>query len=191
MEYNVIDQLIQNRRAIYPKMFSSKPLEDKVVEQLLQNANWAPTHRLTEPWRFVVFKGGGLKKLANFQAGLYKKRSEQEGNYEEAKYQKLLTKPLLCSHVIAVGMKRHEVVPQVEEICATACAVQNLWLTASAMGVGCYWSTGGATYYEEAKEFFGLGQADKLMGFINLGNYEGQWPKGKRKPIGEKMKWVR
>ena len=185
-----IHHYIKNRRAIYPKMYSSEPLEDHIVKQLLESANWAPTHKLTEPWRFIVFKGNGLKKLAEFQANLYKSKSTEVGNYDEAKYQKLLTKPLLCSHMVAVGMSRNEVVPEIEEVCATACAVQNVWLTASALGIGCYWSTGGVTYYDEAKAFFGLGEADKLLGFICLGKFDGTWPPGKRKPLEDKVTWV-
>ena len=52
---------------------------------MLENANWAPTHRLTEPWRFVVFKGEGLKTLAKFQSELYRELSTMAGKYDEAK----------------------------------------------------------------------------------------------------------
>ena len=47
--------------------------------------------------------------------------------------------------------------PEVEEICATATAVQNIYLSVCAYGVGGYWTTGGITYNEKAKPFFELG----------------------------------
>ena len=59
-------RLIRERRSIYPNMYSDEPVDDAVIREMLENANWAPTHRLTEPWRFVVFKGEGLRKLADF-----------------------------------------------------------------------------------------------------------------------------
>jgi len=185
------DAVIEHRRSIYTNMFGEGTVDDEVIRKMLSNANWAPTHKLTEPWRFVVFKGEGLKKLADFQATLYKLKNAD--NFDKAKFEKLKSKPLECSHIIAIGMQRDEkeVIPEVEEVCATACAVQNAWLTASAHNVGCYWSTGGITFYEEAKPFFGLGEKDKLLGFLFIGPLKSdKWPQGKRKPIDEKVRWV-
>ena len=99
---------------------------------------------------------------------------------------------MLSSHIIAVGMKRDEKksVPEIEEIGAVFCAIENMYLTATAYGVGCYLSTGGVTYFDDAKEFFGLGSEDKLIGFFNLGMPRNDLPSGKRKPIEDKVVWV-
>ena len=186
-------ELIRNRRSVYPAQYTSEPVDDAIIKEMLENANWAPTHKLTEPWRFVVFKGEGLKKLAVFQAELYKKVSQQKGTFNEATYDKLGKNPLMCSHVIGIGMKREEKasLPIEEEISAVAMAVQNMYLTATAHGIGCYWGSGGVTYYEEAKEFFGLGPDDKFLGFLFVGNVkDGFEPQGRRKPIEEKVTWV-
>ncbi|WKN46150.1 nitroreductase family protein [Tunicatimonas pelagia] len=187
-------ELIQNRRSLYPAVFNKETIDDTVIQAILENANWAPTHRLTQPWRFTVFSGGGLQKLANFQADLYKKVTEVQGSFDQKKYEKLQKKPLLCSHIIAIGMKRDPKarVPEIEEVMATACAVQNMYLTASAYEVGGYWGTGGVTYYEEAKSFFGLEAEDKLLGFFYLGMPKtDKWPEGRRDAISEKVSWVR
>ena len=187
------NHLLRNRRSIYPAMYSDVPVDDAIIKTMLENANWAPTHKLTEPWRFVVFKGEGLKKLAVFQSELYKELSTAAGNFDVSKFEKLATKPLMASHIIAIGMKRDPkgLVPEVEEIAAVACAVQNMYLTAAAHGIGCYWGSGGITYKEEAKSFFGLGAEDKLLGFLYIGNLKtDKWPIGKRKPIEEKVNWV-
>src|SRR5690606_21047 len=164
----IINEVIEGRRSLYQQQYSGEPVDDAIVDQMLKNANWAPTHKLTEPWRFVVFTRGGLQKLAEFQAALYRKVTTADNTYKEDRYQNLLTKPMLSSHIIAVGMKRDakQSVPEVEEIGAVFCAIQNMYLTAAAYGVGAYLSTGGITYFEEAKEFFGLGANDKLLGFF-------------------------
>ena len=81
-------------------------------------------------------------------------------------------------------------VPEVEEIGAVFCAVENMYLTATAYGVGAYLSTGGITYFEEAKELFGLQKEDKLLGFFHVGMPTGIPPEGKRKPLEEKVMWV-
>ena len=186
-------RLIRERRSIYPNMYSDEPVDDEIIREMLENANWAPTHRLTEPWRFVVFKGEGLKKLATFQSELYRELSTKAGNFDETKFNKLANKPLLASHIIAIGMKRDPKasVPEVEEVASVAAAVQNMYLTATAHGIGCYWGSGGVTYKPEANEFFGLEEGDQLLGFMYVGNLKSdKWPAGRRKPLEEKVTWV-
>ena len=188
----LIDEVIQNRRSVYQPQYSGEQVDDAIVNQMLKNANWAPTHKLTEPWRFVVFKGDGRRSLAEFQAELYKKITTADNSFKEERYQNLLTKPMLSSHIISVGMKRDDKksVPEIEEIGAVFCAVQNMYLTATAYGVGAYLSTGGVTYFEEAKVFFDLGKEDKLLGFFHLGIPKNSVLDGRRKPIEEKVKWI-
>jgi nitroreductase len=187
-----LNEVIENRRSVFQQQYSGEQVNDAIVHQMLKNANWAPTHKLTEPWRFIVFTGSGLITLAQFQAEVYKRVTLADNTYKEERYQNLLTKPMLSSHIIAVGMKRDpkKSVPEVEEIGAVFCAVQNMYLTASVYGVGAYLSTGGITYFEDAKEFFGLGPDDKLLGFFHIGMPKISMPMGKRKPIEEKTRWV-
>lgn len=193
--YNVeeINKLIRNRRSIFTNMFTAEKVADSIVEQMLENANWAPTHALTEPWRFRVFTGTGLQKLADFQAGLYQEKTSKEGTFNEKTYRKLLEKPLECSHIISIGMLRDakEKVPEMEEIESVACSVQNMYLTAAAYGIGCYWGTGGITYFPEAKDFFGLSKRDNLLGFLYIGVPSKIPASGKRGAIEEKVEWIR
>ena len=187
----LINQIIRNRRSTFPKQFvPGKKIPDEIVIQILENASWAPTHKQTEPWYFVVFTGDGLKKLGEFQSDLYQR---EESKFKEDKFLKFRDQPLLASHMIAICMKRSvEIsIPEIEEIESVACAVENIYLSLDAYGIGGYWTTGGVTYNDSAKPFFGLGPADKLLGFFYLGYVAVPSPPGKRKPISEKIKWVR
>ena len=141
------NNLIQHRRSVFPNMYTDETVDEEIINQMLENANWAPSHKLTCPWRFCVFSGEGLKKFAIFQSKLYKEVSIQKGNFKETTYEMLLTKALKASHIISIGMKRDEKerLPEVEEIEAVACAVQNMYLTAAVYGIGCYWGSGGIT----------------------------------------------
>lgn len=161
------------------------------MQEILVNATWAPNHGQTEPWRFVVFTDEGLQKLATFQAELYKKEAGE--NFKEATYKNLSLNPLNASHVIALCMKRDltKKFPEVEEIAAVSCAVQNIYLSVTAYRLGGYWTTGGVTYKQSAKEFFDLGEDDKLLGFFYLGHVAVPSVAGKRKPVEEKVEWVK
>ena len=189
---NALNEVIHQRRSIFPQDYTGEKVSDAIVNQILENARWAPTHKLTEPWRFLVFSGDGIKALANFQSSLYKTVTEADGTFKENNYQKLLAKPLLSSHIIAVIMKRDEKksLPEIEETGAVFCAIQNMYLTASAYGMGSYLSTGGITYFEEAKPFFDLKPDDRLIGFFHLGVPKRDYPPSRRKPLDEVCDWV-
>lgn len=194
MNYNTeeINHLIRHRRSVFPKQFdTARKVDDKIIEQILFNATWAPNHGKNEPWHFTVFTGDGLKTLANYQSELYKETSGER--FKEATYDNLKTNPLKASHIIAICMKRDPAkkFPELEEIAAVACAIQNIYLSVTAYGLGGYWTTGGVTYNEKAKSFFNLGEDDKLMGFFYIGHVAVPSPDAERKPMEEKVVWVR
>jgi nitroreductase len=192
MSSTEFNSIIQSRRSVFPKDYTGDNVDDSIIHEMLENANWAPTHKLTEPWRFIVYTGEGLKKLAEIQSDVYKRVTQSDGTFKDERYQNLLTKPLQSSHIILIYMKRDEKnsVPEIEEAGAVFCAVQNMYLTATALGIGCYLSTGGVTYFEESKSAFGLSAEDKIIGFMHVGvpkpNLE---LKGRRKPVEDKIVW--
>src|SRR5690606_11257520 len=188
-----VNTLLQKRRSVFSCDYTGERIDDEIVRRIIDNARWAPTHKMTQPWRLLGCTGDGLKAFARSQAEWYKKVIEAAGTFNQATYDKLLRKPLLSSHIIAVLMMRdkNKSVPAIEEVGAVFCAVQNMYLTATAYGVGGYLSTGGITYYEEAKEFFGLEEDDALIGFFHLGvprKRDEITPK--RKPIDEISHWI-
>lgn len=185
------NELVKNRRSTFPKQFvSGKQVSNDIIEQILVNATWAPNHGKSEPWHFTVFSGKGLSKLGKFQSELYKQISGE--GFKEENFQKLLNNPLLASHVIAIGLKRslNKRIPEIEDIEAVACAVQNIYLSVTAYELGGYWTTGGVTYLEEAKHFFGLNQDDKLLGFFYIGHIATASPEGKRSQLESKVTWI-
>ena len=191
-DINQLNTIIRERRSVFVRQYDAgKRVDDRIIEQMLENANWAPTHKLTEPWRFTVFTGDGLNTFARLQASIY--RNTAGTAFKEDNYQKLLTNPLTASHIISIGMKRHAAanIPEFEEIAAVACAVQNMYLTATVYNVGCYWTTGGVTNVQAARPFFDLGPEDKLMGFLYVGVIAVPSAPGTRKPVSQKIKWIR
>jgi nitroreductase len=194
MKFNLreFDQLVRERRSVFPAHYTGESIDEAIVRDILTHPTWAPTHKRTEPWRFTVFMKEGLARLAEMQAECYRKVTEADGSFREERYKGLQTKPFQSACIIAVGMKRDEKksVPEVEEIGAVFCALQNMYLSATAHGLGCYLSTGGITYFEEAKPLFGLGPEDRLIGFFHLGVPK-EWPSPKeRKPLEEVTRWV-
>ena len=185
-----IRALIKDRRSIKPEDFKPRKVLDDQLKEILNSARWAPTHGMTEPWHFVIFQERALNDLGLFMANNYKSFTESE-NFSQKKYEKLLQRPLLSSVVIAICMKRQEVekIPEIEEIEAVACSIQNMHLTATAYGLGGYWSSGKVSYSEEMKSFLKISSKDKCLGLFYLGYPNIEWPKSHRKPLEYKTEW--
>ena len=192
MRYNLseLKEIIRNRRTIKPEKFSERKVLKDVVLEILNNAIWAPTHGLTQPWHFVIFAGDELKKLGLFMAEHYKNNCSSD-QFLQNKYDKLLNRPAMASVVIALGMKRQstEKIPEIEEIAAVSCAVQNMYLTATAYGIAPYWSSGDVSYSDEMKKHLNLGVKDKCLGLFYLGYTKEEAPKSHREPIEYHSEW--
>jgi len=192
--------LIKKRRSIFPKDYDGSAPPRKHIEQMLEAANWAPTHGKTEPWRFVVMSGEGK---ADFEEMCHDVTKEQLGDGSD-KYQKYLEKrdrkkadKAKVSHLIAICMKRatnpDKTMPEWEEIAACASAVQNMHLMATALGVACYWSTGGPLDSPELLKFCGLTEeGDRCLGLFHVGMAPPermQAYRATRGPIAKKVTW--
>ncbi|MCB9197972.1 MAG: nitroreductase [Flavobacteriales bacterium] len=194
MKYNLseITEVIQNRRTIFPEQYSDRKVHREIVEKILNNAIWAPTHGVTQPWRFRVYMNDQLKELSTFLSETYKAASGD--NFDPGKFEKIKSRPLLSSAVVVVNMVRdkREKIEEIEEIEAVACAIQNMYLTATAYGIGGFWATPKFIYSKKVSEFFELGEKDKCLGIFYLGYPKDEigWPKGQRKPIEYVTKWL-
>ena len=192
MKYNLseISEIIKDRRTIYPELYTSRKVHKEIIEHLLRNAVWAPTHGKTEPWRFKVYSGESRNVLSEKLGELYQKLTSKE-QFKEEKLVKIKARPFLSSVVIAVCMERgnNEKIPVVEEIEAVACAIQNMSLTATAYGLGSFWSTPKIIYTPEMNSFLNLNEQDKCVGLFYVGYVEGKWPKGIRKPVKLLTEW--
>ena len=189
--FTQLQEIIKNRRTIKPSAMNGKQIDDEQIAQLLDLANWAPTHANTQPWRFVVFSKGGLAKFCQDHADLYKDNTPED-KFTTAKYEGLVNMQKTVSHIVAIYMKRTEnaKIPMLEEYAATAAAVQNVLLGAHTLGIGVLWSTGGMTLQPAMKAYLGLAEEDLILGLLHMGYTDDPAKEGKRTvPIEEKILW--
>ena len=154
---------------------------------MLINANHAPTHRLTEPWKFKIFIDKGKRELGGFLAAKYKETVE---NFDENKFEKIRSNPQKAGAVIAIILHRDlkECVPEWEEIAAVSCAVENMWLALDQYELGGYWSTPPLSKY--LGEHIALKENESCLGFFYIGYCEPSDRITTKKPIEEKVEWI-
>ncbi|GLR15956.1 nitroreductase family protein [Portibacter lacus] len=188
-DFEKITKIIQERRSIFPEMYEDKEISDQTLQAILENANWAPTHRKTEPWLFKIMKGEKLNELSEFLGDYYKSNISEE-DFSPMKYKKTLKKPKQSACVIAICMKRDpkESVPEWEEIAAVACAVQNMWLSCTTLGIGSYWSS--PKSISTMNEFLNLKSGEKCLGLFYMGYKKDFECESTRTPIENKTEWL-
>jgi nitroreductase len=172
MSMTNITEYIQQRRSHYVKEFTGETLPDELVTKLLHNASWAPSHKLTLPWRFRFYSGAEKHVLCEKMEQYYLEKTPAE-KFNQQKLDKIRTYKGKISHIISIGFKPSGLIPEWEELAATAMAVQNIYLTlgdeAHASG---YWTTGNGTGSEFMHQTTGLEDGARQLGFFFLGYVE-------------------
>lgn len=188
-----ISDIIRRRRTVKPDRMNGRIISDDTIVELLSNADWAPTHARTEPWRFIVIGPGRVKQFTQKHANLYKQHAEPS-SFTPEKFNKLVNLGENVSHIIVAWMKRvpTKKIPVIEEVCATSAAIQNLLLTATSKGIAAFWSTSGLTHHQALKDEFRLGSEDLILGIIYLGYSDEPFKEGNRMiPLSDKIEWLR
>lgn len=162
----LLKEIIESRRSIFPKSYTGENIEDAVLEDILNSANFAPQHKRTKPWRFKVFRDEEKTQLGQHLADIYRSTVSPEG-FLEKKFVDISEKISKSNAVIAICVNFSGLVPEWEEIAATAMAVQNMYLTCTVNNVGSYWSTPGMINHLQG--FLGLEENQKCIGLFYLG----------------------
>jgi nitroreductase len=185
----IINQYIRSRRTITPDFFTGEEVSKEIIETIIGNATWAPTHKNTQPWRFILFYENGLQKLSEYVAEYYKAHTPPE-QFSNVKYEKNRQKVLQSACVIAICLKRSTSIeiPEWEELAAVACAVENIWLTLAVYNLGGYWSSPESML--KADDFLQLKTNEKCLGVFYLGHVSPGKDNRKRLPAKEKITWI-
>jgi len=144
------------------------PLPRELIEKLLDAAVQAPNHYKVRPWRFVVLSGEGRRKLGEAMAA---SQLARHPDFPSEAFDSCRALPLRAPVVIAVGVDKpsEAKVLEIENICATAAACENLLLAAHAMGLAAKWRTSEWARDPFVKEFLGFEPDQHVIGFIYIG----------------------
>lgn len=138
------------------------------LERILLSGTRAPDHGKLAPWRFVVLAGDARAALANAMADMLRAENPSATDAQLAAER---GKPLRAPVIVAVAahVARDHKVPEHEQVHAVAAAVQNMFLTAHALGYGAMWKTGAAARSPLVKRALGFDADDDIVAFLYLG----------------------
>lgn len=197
LEPAAVDALMEailHRRSMGLARLAPEPVDRRLIERMLEAANWAPSHEDTEPWRFTVFIGEGRAKLAELfeAANRAGKPDIPPEAARESAHKRAFGAPVWIAVGMSPGRKKDgsPEVPEHEEMMAVASAVQNLHLMAAAQGLAGMWHSKGPSIHPEVARGLGLEAPDRLLGFFMCGWPNTDWFTSERRPLSEKVRWV-
>lgn len=160
---------IRTRRTV--KDFTGAPLDRPTLDHLLELVRWAPTHRMTQPWRCAVLDQGAIGRLATFLQGEPSIAAVPDPAKGAAKLAKLLERlPTLGAMIQVTWVRDAHPAIDLEEHAAASAAVQNLLLGATALGLGSFWSTNQALGHAKTLAWCGADPAHEgFLGSLWLG----------------------
>ena len=169
------------------------PVPRECIERMLDSAVHAPNHRITEPWRFHVFAGKGRGEFARARAETARLMAEEEGDEEDLiagrvsrERKKAFRAPVV---VVVISKAGRDEVETLENYAACAAAVQNMQLTAHALGLATIWRTGAVADHDHMRNFFGLEAGDHVVAHLYVGYPDvGERPR-RRSPAASRTTW--
>lgn len=187
MEANELFNIIKRRRSVMPNMYSDEEITAGELKLITEAANWAPTHKHTEPGRFIILDRNAKLRFAEFMLSQYKLNTAPE-NQNQRKMEQIREKCLKSDKIILICAKISGKLPEWEEIASVASGVQNMWLMCTAMKIGSYWSSPGAI--SKMNEFVDLAEDEKCIGIFYMGKLKSELFEGQRTAIEDKVRFI-
>lgn len=177
-EAELIKLCIQKRTTILPKRLTEPGPTLAQIKTLLEAATAAPDHQQIHPWRFVALSASSRDELARvFELDLIRRDGLCTAEQRAMARDKAYRSPLLWLAVVRVR-DEHKEIPEQERLVSLGCALQNILLSATAMGYGSCLTTGQAVHCDELASLCKLGEDEKAVCFLSVGTVESR-PKPK------------
>ncbi len=189
MNTKSISEIIKDRRATPPRLYAKREISKEIIEKLLENANWAPNHKKTEPWRFKVFTGEAKQLLAKKTKEILLAELGKGYPVAPEKIEKFTSTLERVPVAIGIVLQRDEGkrLPEWEEVAAVAMAVQNIWLTATEMGLGAFWAT--PSFIDLFDDLLEIQNGQKFLGFFYVGEIMFDYSSPGRGDLAAKVEW--
>jgi nitroreductase len=149
----------------------TEPAPDAAQRDLLFRAALrAPDHGQLRPWRFLTIEGAARERLGALLASVQQQRNPDPALVDKARAMPLRA-PLLV--VVIARLQEHPRVPESEQLLAAGCTAHGLLLAAHALGIGAIWRTGELSHDPALWAGLGLGDGERVIGFLYLGTPQG------------------
>ncbi len=162
-------ELLKTRRSLKPDQLIEPGPSLAEIDELLTIASRVPDHKKLEPWRFIVFEGEARRAFGEVIAEACKAEDKMEPSEIrlDSERKRFLRSPLVIAVISRANAKA--IAPEWEQILSAGAAAMNLSIAANAMGYGVAWITEWIAYSPRVKAALGLGETERVAGFVYIG----------------------
>lgn len=155
--------LLARRRSTKVVHFQTPGPTGAELDTLVRLAARVPDHGKLGPWRFVIIEGEGRARAGEALATIIDGDDDAKQKARET-----FTRAPVCVMVVSTATP-HGKIPEWEQQLSAGAACYALLIAAHAMGYGACWLTGWMAYDANARTALGLGEHERVAGFIHLG----------------------
>ncbi|MFP4274205.1 MAG: nitroreductase [Paracoccaceae bacterium] len=172
-----------------PARTLAAPVPDRAaLTEILTAAARVPDHGKLEPWRFVVLERPALDRLA--QIARTRAGALGKDDSDTAKAVSQFADSPLAVAVIEVP-RDHPKIPRIEQTWSAGAACLSLVNGALAAGWGANWLTGWCAHDAEfGLRALGLGQGERVVGFVHIGTESATPPERPRPDLEKVVTWL-
>jgi len=161
-------QLLDARRSVPSLELGEPGPDDATLLRMLQSAVRVPDHGKLVPFRFLRIAGDARHALGGFLAARALQRNPDAPPALVAKDRSRFSHAPVIVAVVARIQAGHKV-PEQEQLLTAGCACFALLQAAQALGFGAQWLTAWMAYDPEVAKVLGLGEGERIVGFVHIG----------------------
>jgi nitroreductase len=163
--------LLEIRRSAPPMVLHAPGPDSDELIRLLTIAARVPDHGKIVPWRFIVFEGAARMAAGEIIANVYAGANPGAEDKRLEIERKRFAAPVVVGVVSRAGP--HAKVPEWEQVLSAGAVCMNLTVAANALGFASAWLTEWYAYDRAVLTRLGLGENEKIAGFIHIGTAPG------------------
>lgn len=172
-------QALDQRRSVPAVLLGEPGPDHDTLLRMLASAVRVPDHGRLVPFRFLRIQGAARQALGEALAALAAQRQPgAPAALLDKERQRFAHAPVAVA-VIARLQPGHKV-PEQEQLLTAGCVCFALLQAAQALGFGAQWLTAWMAYDAQVARLLGLGEHERIVGFVHIGTAQRAAPDRER-----------
>ena len=163
----IIDFLLTRRSVTARNLTEPGPSEEQ-LDMILRAAHRVPDHGKLGPWRFIILKGDARAAFGEILGAAYKKENPDAfDELIEVEKERFQRAPVIVA--VTSRITPEHKIPEWEQTLSSGAACMNMLNAAHALGLAAQWITEWPAYNDDVAKALGVGEQERIAGFIYIG----------------------
>ena len=163
----IIDFLLTRRSVTARNMTEPGPSAEQ-LDMILRAAVRVPDHGKLGPWRFIILKGDARAEFGEVLGAAYQKENPDAfDELIEVEKERFQRAPVIVA--VTSRITPEHKIPEWEQTLSSGAACMNMLNAAHALGFAAQWITEWPAYNPDVAQALGVGEHERIAGFVYIG----------------------